>query len=284
MDMNNFSSSGLRRIRGIDLLPPKSGESKYQVTLRGPDLSKHTNQNNVLSSQLSTHVPSYQYQTELRHQEKIPRDLEPRLIDFDTIPMQVPAQVLDESGLSYSTLEEIEKTVPRVTIGSVTTKTVREDLPCPITDGTSSFSGLLTPVTSFIGGASNMCFRFRVRPDLCVLQWKEFTGMMGANGVNYITCVQGVSPLPDWMVTQPVSIIYKGVEKTGRAEIQSDSGMGVKFWLGVGPEQVLLQDVFTIRGGNISWIPRDSCKECNSGSSQDSGSSRSSSSLSLQSY
>lgn len=161
-----------------------------------------------------------------------------------------------DCALSESTLECIEKLVPNARITSSDCKTIHSPSGCapPITPNTPCFTGMLMPVSSQTGGTASMMFVFKVREDQCLLQWKEFTGLMAGRGINVVTCLQSLTPLPKWKVGTPINVVYKGVKHFGRAEIDVETGR-ISFNLGVPPEQVQLQDAFTIEGGALPWIP-----------------------------
>jgi hypothetical protein len=157
--------------------------------------------------------------------------------------------------LSESTVEDLEDAVPGAQVKSLNSTTFNEPCRKPITAATPVFSAILVPVTSRAGGIPSMTFTYRVRDDLCVLQWTDFEGLMASSGTSTISVPQSIYPLPSSSIRSSVSILYRGIERQGWARIDPQSPYSLSFSLGVPPEQVQLQDSFTIHGGNMQWIP-----------------------------
>lgn len=119
------------------------------------------------------------------------------------------------------------------------------------------------------------CFRFQaminntvnLRPSLVefimrrtngtvVVQWQQFSGVINANGVPYITAERSLpSSLPPYSVNHSLPILFNGRGQNGVVEATPDFDQ-IRFYFNIDKSGANIQqgDSFTIYGGNITWL------------------------------
>lgn len=122
------------------------------------------------------------------------------------------------------------------------------------------FYSIVTPATNLSSGNLD-CIEFMMRRKnkTITLQWREFKGVISANGVSNLTVCNSISNLPPYQVNFPIFINYKGVGRITHLTIDPYSQFGqgnIYFFLnsegnGTG---ISSGDSFEIFGGSVTWI------------------------------
>lgn len=127
--------------------------------------------------------------------------------------------------------------------------------------GVSSFTSVITPVIGltplYSGCIGSVEFRMRRKNKTVTLQWEPFTGSLASSGVAYLTVSQTICNMPPYPMSFPISLQYKGVDRTTKITIDPFATTGgIKFYLnvdGTGTD-ITMGDAFHIYGGCIPWI------------------------------
>jgi hypothetical protein len=89
------------------------------------------------------------------------------------------------------------------------------------------------------------------------LQWEPFTGTMAASGVAFLTVAQSISNLPPYLMNWPITIQYKGVQKTTSLTVDPHATNGnIRFFLNNDGTStgVTIGDAFSIPASEVNWI------------------------------
>lgn len=122
------------------------------------------------------------------------------------------------------------------------------------------FYSIVTPVTNLSSGnMDSIEFTMRRKNKTITLQWRDFKGVISANGVPNLTVCNSISNLPLYQVNFAIFIIYKGVGRITHLTIDPYSQFGqgnIYFFLntegnGTG---ISMGDSFEIPGGSVTWI------------------------------
>lgn len=127
--------------------------------------------------------------------------------------------------------------------------------------GATTFQSIITPVTNltpqFSGATGMVQFIMRRKNKTVTLQWEPFTGTMAASGVAFLTVVQSISNLPPYPMNWPITIQYKGVQKTTSLTVDPHAANGsIRFFLnndGTSTD-IAIGDAFSIPASSVEWI------------------------------
>lgn len=134
---------------------------------------------------------------------------------------------------------------------------------CPPTrydPGVSYFTSVITPLTGlsgFSGIGGSVEFRMRRKNKTVTLQWEPFTGTLASSGVAYLTVAQSIPNTPPYILSFPIYLVYKGVGRTTRIEIDPFVRTGyIKFYLNTDGTTTgtVSGDSVSVPGGAVSWI------------------------------
>lgn len=133
-------------------------------------------------------------------------------------------------------------------------RTVRYD------PGSCYFTSVITPISglsgySGIGGCVE--FRMRRKNKTVTLQWEPFTGSLASSGIAYLTVAQNISNTPPYVISFPIYLVYKGVGRNTRIEIDPFVKTGnIKFYLNTdgSSNDTVSGDSISVSGGSVTWI------------------------------
>lgn len=140
--------------------------------------------------------------------------------------------------------------------------TVKDDY-CPskrFDPGVSYFASVITPLTGlsgFSGIGGSVEFRMRRKNKTVTIQWEPFTGTLASSGIAYLTVAQNICNTPPYIVSFPIYLIYKGVGRNTRIEIDPFVKTGnIKFYLNTDGSSsgTVSGDSISVAGGAVSWI------------------------------
>ena len=99
-------------------------------------------------------------------------------------------------------------------------------------------------------------FSFYRKSRVVTLEWETFSGVVGANGVSYLTAKQSFSNMPRTAKTYPIIINYAGTERVTKVVIDPLSNDKVRFYLVINTpaSDVMMGDQVTVYGSAITWI------------------------------
>lgn len=126
--------------------------------------------------------------------------------------------------------------------------------------GVSYFTSVITPLTGlsgFSGIGGSVEFRMRRKNKTVTLQWEPFTGTLASSGVSYLTVAQSIPNTPPYIVSFPIYLVYKGVGRNTRIEIDPFVRTGyIKFYLNTDGSTTgtVSGDSISVPGGAVSWI------------------------------
>jgi hypothetical protein len=126
--------------------------------------------------------------------------------------------------------------------------------------GISHFMSVITPVTGLTpqhsGVTGSVEFRMRRKNKTVTLQWEPFSGTLAANSVAFLTVAQSISNTPPYPISIPITIQYRGLNRTTAITIDPHARTGhIKFYLNEdGTSGGIVGDTFYVFGGNITWI------------------------------
>lgn len=126
--------------------------------------------------------------------------------------------------------------------------------------GISHFMSIVTPVTGltpqYSGITGSVEFRMRRKNKTVTLQWEPFSGTLAANSVAFLTVSQSISNTPPYPISIPITIQYKGLNRSTNITIDPHARTGnIKFHLNEdGTPAGVVGDTFYVFGGNITWI------------------------------
>ena len=152
--------------------------------------------------------------------------------------------------------------VSRITREQQCCSTTKDDY-CPpnrYDPGVSYFTSVITPLTAlsgFSGIGGSVEFRMRRKNKTVTLQWEPFTGTLASSGIAYLTVAQTISNTPPYIVSFPIYLVYKGVGRNTRIEIDPFVKTGnIKFYLNTDGSSTgtASGDSIAVAGGAVSWI------------------------------
>ena len=126
--------------------------------------------------------------------------------------------------------------------------------------GASYFTSVITPITGlsgFSGIGGSVEFKMRRKNKTVTLQWEPFTGTLSSSGVSHITVAQNISNTPPHTISFPIYLVYKGVGRFTRLEIDPFLRTGnIKFYLNTDGSTTGTSsgDSISVSGGAVSWI------------------------------
>lgn len=168
-----------------------------------------------------------------------------------------------KSDSSTGTLDEIREICRECDTDSHTQRSFREECYQPrqrYDPGVSYFMSVITPVTGltpqYSGCTGSVEFRMRRKNKTVTLQWEPFNGSLAANGVVYLTVAQSISNTPPYPVSIPITLQYKGINRTTSVTIDPHARTGnIKFYLTEdGLPTGAIGDTFYVFGGAVTWI------------------------------
>jgi len=127
--------------------------------------------------------------------------------------------------------------------------------------GTSYFTSLVTPLTdlvpAFSGCIGSVEFKMRRKNKTVTLQWEPFTGLLGSNGVAFLTVTQSICNTPPYPMSIPIYIIYKGVGRITHIQIDPFAKSGnIRFYLNTdgSTSNTVIGDSIFVPAGAVTWI------------------------------
>lgn len=115
------------------------------------------------------------------------------------------------------------------------------------------FKATITPATSM--KPEKVEFTVLRKNGLQTLQWPTFSGLVGGNGVSYLSVQQSISGIPSYTVSRTIGISLSGNPQVGLVELDPGSPDTIKFYFNVAKGGIgAIGDSFIIHGSNITWI------------------------------
>lgn len=123
------------------------------------------------------------------------------------------------------------------------------------------FYTIVTPLTDLttLNNKNSVGFTLNRVGNQVFLQWEPFSGRLTTNGVAFLTVLQSITNLPQYNVTFPIYLLYKGVGRMTTVVINpspATPGGNIFFYLNTDQSTtgVAANDQVSIPGGGVSWV------------------------------
>jgi hypothetical protein len=123
------------------------------------------------------------------------------------------------------------------------------------------FYTIVTPLTDLttLNNKNSVGFTLNRVGNQVFLQWEPFSGRLTTNGVAFLTVLQSITNLPQYTVTFPIYLLYKGVGRMTTVVINpspATPGGNIFFYLNTDQSTtgVAANDQVSIPGGGVSWV------------------------------
>lgn len=133
--------------------------------------------------------------------------------------------------------------------------------PPPECNNIIQFYTIITPMTDLttLNNNNSVGFTMARNNNQISLQWEPFSGRLTSNGVSFLTVLQSIQWLPQFTLTFPIYLSYKGVGRITTIVVNPSPpspGGNIFFYLNTDQSSsgTAANDQISIPGGSVSWI------------------------------